>query len=505
MPIHFIPNDPRAHQGPPLRRKQPHAERAAGTAGFSYGPKPQAGLYQVGTADFLFWQSREAALAAVRTYEDLQGRKVKRWARSNPRSRLEILPDEGNELNAYYDGQSLRFYHFTTGAKTTWSGASTDVVAHETGHALLDQARPDLWGSNFPETNAFHESFGDCIALLTALDDGETREMLRKSIRRRNFVETWGEDLADGVRRDRGPQHGSARPRYARNTFGWALPTTLPSSGPPNVLAGESHSFSRVFTGCFYDTLLNILDDAVGAGKTPGAADIRQAARTVGSLLVRAAAEAPETARFFQSVGRTMVLIDEARNGGAHRLAIRQAFERHKIALGSAAMLAPTAALPGAAPVFRRGARPRVASAVLSDLRERLAAEPGARMLVRATAIAGRQVVKATHLREVSLGDIDSKLKGVVAVVPEPVLVGSASPTAAILGELPESTATIHEVKSFVQTLLETNRIAFDRQSVRTGIKGATAGDTRLRLPTHTVREVGKQKRLQRVRFACGG
>ena len=259
-----------------------------------------------------------------------------------------------------------------------------------------------------------------------------------------------------------------------------------------------------MFTGCFYDTLLNILDDAVGAGKTPSAADIRQAARTAGALLVQAAGEAPETARFFQSVGRTMVLIDEARNGAAHRMAIRNAFERHKIALGSAAMLAPTASLPGAAPVFRRGAHPRVSSAVLSDLRGRLGAEPGATMLVRAAAIAGRSVVKATHLRQVPLGDMDSKLKGVVAVVPEPVLVGSASPTAAILGELPESTATIDEVKAFVETLLQSNRIAFDRESVRAGIKGAT-GDERLRLPTHTVREVGRQKTLQRVRYACGG
>jgi hypothetical protein len=90
-----------------------------------------------------------------------------------------------------------------------------------------------------------------------------------------------------------------------------------------------------------------------------------------------------------------------------------------------------------------------------------------------------------------------------VAIVPEVVLVGSASRTAAILGELPESTASTDEVTTFVETLLATDRIAFDRESVRTGIRSALAGDDRMRLPTHAVREAGGKKTLKRVRFAC--
>jgi len=503
MAINYIPNDPLARKGPAMRSKTPRQNRPPGVAGFTYATGPAAAPYAVGTAEFLFWQSREAALAAVQTYEDLSGQKVKQWARSTPRRRLELQPDVGTDLNAYYDGQSLKFFHYTTGTKTTYSGASTDVVAHEVGHALLDQARPDLWNSNFPETNAFHEAFGDCMALLTALDDQVSREAVRKSLRQQNFVEAWGEDLSDGVRRDLGASHGSAQPRHAHNNFRWALPSTLPTSGPPSVLSAEIHSFARVFTGCLYATLLNILRDIIGAGKTPTQAQLRQAARTVGHLLVRAAAEAPETARFFQSVGRTMVLVDEAENGAANRMAIRDAFEGHNIALGSAAMLAPTAALAGKAPKMGRGGRHLISSAGLADLRVRLAADPGARMLVRAGAIGGRPVVRATHLREVPLGSIDSKLKGVTALVPEAVLVGSASRTAAILGELPESTASTDEVTTFVQTLLASNRIAFDRADIRKGIKSATAGDNRARLPTHAVLESGGKKTLKRVRFAC--
>lgn len=125
-------------------------------------------------------------------------------------------------------------------------------------------------------------------------------------------------------------------------------------------------------------------------------------------------------------------------------------------------------------------------------------------MLVRAGAIGGRPVIRATHMRDVPLGSIDSKLKGVVAIVPEAVLVGSGSRTAAILGELPESTASTDEVTTFVQTLLASNRIASDREAVRKGVKSATAGDDRARLLTHAIRESGGKKTLKRVRFACG-
>ncbi len=270
------------------------------------------------------------------------------------------------------------------------------------------------------------------------------------------------------------------------------------------MLSSEIHSFARVFTGCFYDTILNILRDTIGARKAPSQTRLRQAVRTAGSLLVRAAAEAPETTRFFQSVGRTMILADDAMYGGANRMAVHDAFDRHGIALGSAAMLAPSAALAGKAPSTRPGARQPLGSAALADLRERLGADPKAKMVVRTGVIGGQPVVRATHMREVPLGQVDNKLKGVVAIVPEPVLVGSASRGAAILGELPESTASTDEVTTFVQTLLESNRIAFDRDEVRSGIKSATASDNRTRLPTHAIRQSGSRKVLERVRFACG-
>ena len=61
--------------------------------------------------------------------------------------------------------------------------------------------RPDFFEVNFLEVGAFHEAFGDCIAILTALGDLETRQKLlavTTDLRKRNFVESTAEDLSNG-------------------------------------------------------------------------------------------------------------------------------------------------------------------------------------------------------------------------------------------------------------------------------------------------------------------
>ncbi len=224
---------------------------------------------------------------AVARWEDLDGN-LSQWTRATlNRKRLALLQDDGVDLNAFYDGQSLSFCHVQTGAKKTFSGASTDVLAHETGHALLDAIRPDLWDTNFLEVGACHEAVGDCMALLTALSDSATRmAMLAASpdLGSSNFLEATAEDLSDGVRRELGPNHPAAQPRHALNSFRWQLPTTLPPSGPPQVLSSEVHSFGRVFSGCFYDTIRNIF--ASSANKTE--ATLSAVAQTAGKLLIAA-------------------------------------------------------------------------------------------------------------------------------------------------------------------------------------------------------------------------
>jgi hypothetical protein len=512
--INFIPNDPLAKDGPAMRKKKPRVNRPAGRAGLSFTGEIEEGLYERGTPGFLFWQCREAVLWAIEVWEGLDG-KLSAWGTSSPK-RLSLLQNAGNALNAGYSQEALEFYEFTTGDKTTFSGASTDVVSHEVGHALLDVIRPDLWTTSLPETNAFHEAFGDCMAVLTALSDRETRKAVLKvtpDLGKANFVDAVMEDLADGTKRHLGASFDASSPRRALNKFKWQLPTTLPTSGKPSALTSEMHSFGRIFSGCFYDLIRNIF----ASYSTHNQANLWKAAQTAGRLLISGARQAPETPRFFQSVGRAMVLADETTNNSAHGDAIRDAFTRHGLSLGVSAMLAPRASLAGDAPRIAAAAKggPILTATTREDLRRRLGAAPQARITVSTVKIGNEKVAEAVHHREVSLTGLSERLSGVVAMVAEPVLVGSSGKRAAIVSAMPQEGVTTDEVHTFVESLLKNDAIVFEdeipatttkRAAIRAaGAARAATGDAikRSHLPTHIVRVHDGKKVLTRIRFSC--
>src|SRR5204863_2595569 len=179
----------------PMRVVSPRTNRPSSQAGFDFiGPVPEK-VYDPATqpAEFLFWQCREGALAALETWEKVTGASMTSW---QPGKKIELRPDDGEDANAFYNRASLSFFHFTTGGKTFFSGASTDVVSHEAGHGILDSIRPDLWNSSVLEVNAFHEAWGDIVAILTALHDGPTRAAVLADVRKKNFVEGTAENLS---------------------------------------------------------------------------------------------------------------------------------------------------------------------------------------------------------------------------------------------------------------------------------------------------------------------
>lgn len=503
MPINYIPNDPLAVQSVPMRVVAPLPNRPAGRAGFAFSGAVAPNRFPPGTPEFLFLQCRQAALTAVDVWEQLSGA-LTNWSSkaTNPKS-LNLIQDGGAVLNAFYDRDSLSFFHHTTGAKTTFSGASTDVVAHEAGHAFLDALRPDLFDSNVTEHGAFHEAFGDCMAILVALFDRATRTVLLSAspnLGQANFVEGTAEDLSDGVKRALGANHPASKPRRALNQFQFALPTTLPTNAPPDVLTSEIHSFGRVFSGCFYDTIRNSFN-APGALKTE--AGLLRAARIAGELLVIGAKQAPLAVRFFQAVGRAMVLADDAKNGGVNRDAIGRAFAGHSVQLGSASLLLPKASLAGKAPVLLARAA-RLSRATLEDLRGRLRTPARAQFAVAPITLGATRMVELVHQRAVSLSGLSSKLKGVVAMAPEAVVVGASHGVAAMMSALPDETTTQDEVAKFVQTLLAHGRIEIGKAKKPKAKAAAIAAGPPAPVTTHRVIKRGGQKTLERVRYTCG-
>jgi len=515
--INFIPNDPLAVSDLPMRSTQPRADRLGKVAKFDFSVSSgDPAQHPPGTAGFLFWQSREAALAAMEAVEAASG-PLTSWAPKATQP-LRVIMDAGDELNAYYNQNAVSFFHHSIGNTTTFSGASTDCVSHEIGHAILDALRPDLFDSGLPEHAAFHEAFGDCVALLTALSDGATRQaLLAKSpdLSKGNFVEALLEDLSAAILRAEGPNHPAAKPRHALNAFQWRLPSSLPTFGGPDELTGEEHSFGRIFVGAFYDTIRNIF----ASYSTRNAATLLKASRAAASLLVEGARNAVENARFFESVGVSMLAADIASNAGANRSAIAKAFEAHGIALAiPARAFQERSLLVRSRGKKRQAVTPTSPKAVTNEVRRRLGAVKGARIGISEISMGTESGFKYVYQRPVDLTGIVEALAGVSAYAPEPVVVaGQEHGYAAVRSALPESHTTEDEVRFFVATLMANQAVASEetqpmiRKTARAvaTVRPAQAEGREARsskLPasiTHIVQLKGNKRVLTRIRFSC--
>ena len=184
----------------PVLRDQPMPIRIVHPAS-----APEAKPHPPGTAEFRYWTAAEA----LRRGADFWGALVP----GIPWEVGAILPvdlDFGVDLNAFYDREGLKFFHGSGAGRTVFSGESPDIVCHELGHALLDSFKPQLFDAASIEVAAFHESFGDMSAILSALQLSSVREgvlaetggVLRRSSRLSRLAE-----------RSAGPSVNRFRPR----------------------------------------------------------------------------------------------------------------------------------------------------------------------------------------------------------------------------------------------------------------------------------------------------
>ena len=96
-------------------------------------------------------------------------------------NRLIVVPHAGYGENAFYDqhSKSLQFYYFGDIDRPGYTCLSHDIIAHETGHAVLDGIRPLYNESCSVQTAAFHEFIGDLTAILLALFNNDIRHQLQ--------------------------------------------------------------------------------------------------------------------------------------------------------------------------------------------------------------------------------------------------------------------------------------------------------------------------------------
>jgi hypothetical protein len=295
-------------------------------------PKPQ--VYPTGTAEFRYWAA-EAGLRRTASFWSMIVPTRTSWQVGR------VLPvdlDSGVDLNAFYtrgdggDAPGLHFFHEMVRDRTYYSGESPDVVCHEMGHAVLDAIRPELFNAQFIEAAAFHESFGDMSALLSALQVPSFRQGVLSDtanrIQRASRLSRLAEQLGAAIRVHHPDSVDPDCLRNASNSFFYKDPQSLPPNAPASQLSSEPHSFSRVFTGAFLEALGGIF--SLQTQLNPDT--LLDVTSQMGHLLVAGVLAAPAVPEFYSQVAAHIVEAGEAAPfNGKYRDVLKGAFIRKGI------------------------------------------------------------------------------------------------------------------------------------------------------------------------------
>lgn len=288
-------------------------------------PAPTA--YAPGTSEFRYW----AAAEALRRGADFWGPLLAgtSWE-VGPTLPVEL--DAGTDLNAFYDREGLKFFHGSAGGRTVYSGESPDVVCHELGHAILDSFKPQLWDAASIEVAAFHESFGDMSALLSALQLPTVRQTILAEtggvLYRASALSRLAEQLGWAIRQSVPSAVEADCLRNAVNSFFYRDPDTLPTSAPATTLSSEPHSFSRVFTGAFFEGMAGMLSTK----STKNEAALLQVSQDIGAILVQGVRTASVVPTFFSQVAATMLNVATSQySAQGYDVPLRSAFVRHGV------------------------------------------------------------------------------------------------------------------------------------------------------------------------------
>ena len=319
------------------------------------GRQPAARVHPAGTHGFRYWNAADALARAVGYWSRVVPGAA-RWHNGRP---LVVDLDAGEDLNAYYDRQELCFFHATVRGVAVYSGESPDVLCHELGHALLDAVRPQLWNAASIEVAALHEAFGDISAMLSALDLPSIREDVLAGtggrLSRASRVSRLAEQLGWAIRQLHPDAVDADCLRNAVNSFFYRQPESLPPMAPASVLSSEPHSFSRVFTAAWLESLAGMTEVRGTGGDA-----LASAAFDAGRLLMGAVGTARIASNYFAQVAAGLLVADHRLTQGTYRAAIRRAFVgRGILSMSSAAEIVGTRPRREAGTPKSRGGRLR--------------------------------------------------------------------------------------------------------------------------------------------------
>lgn len=177
--------------------------------------------------------------------------------------RLRIYPHAFRGSNAYYspDKRALLFGYFpadsqegdaTAPGSMVFACLSSDIIAHEMTHALLDGLHRRFEQASNPDVPAFHEGFADIVALFQHFT---VKDLVRFEIGR-SRANLSASDLLAGLARQFG--EGSSRGGPLRNFLDPATRALKYSE------ALEPHTRGSILVYAVYDAFLNLVSHRTG-------------------------------------------------------------------------------------------------------------------------------------------------------------------------------------------------------------------------------------------------
>ena len=237
-------------------------------------PRSDGSFPDYDLGDLRFHQLNAYAIAARATeLVELELGRPLRWGFEG--SRLLIVPHAGTLENAFYSAEShsLQFYSFMGSSRRRrayHTALAHDIVAHETGHAILDAVRPRYYEPFEGETSALHEAVGDLCAVFAALSHDVIQRRVAGSLDRLNLLSEIAEGFEDAGARG----WGSLR----------SLVDATPSDWKDTI---EPHDLSLKLSSTIYLALRKLHQALMRQGETQLTA-LRTARTVVQRMVVRA-------------------------------------------------------------------------------------------------------------------------------------------------------------------------------------------------------------------------
>ena len=212
-----------------------------------------------------------------------------------------VYPRAGMDANAYYSRQeqSLKFFYFHPGNNPSrplvYTCRSFDIVAHETGHAILDALQPGYWNSWHPETGGLHESFGDLTSIFTMLAQMDQCEAIvaesKANLHNKSFFSALAEQFGEALGRTTGLRNADNNLKMSE-------------------VSDEVHEISQVFTGAIYDIIADIFADQHDETLYDPAESLFRVGNHVASLVITAIMKGPAENAKYSDIAKQMLSLE---------------------------------------------------------------------------------------------------------------------------------------------------------------------------------------------------